>query len=99
VTVAAAYSTVDAPGLREAVGRCLGDGFDAATFAAPSAVEAFAAAAGERAPGLAAVVIGPTTEAAARAAGFRVLTVASPSTVEGLVAALERVLGAGTGAG
>jgi uroporphyrinogen-III synthase len=71
----------------------LAEGFDAATFAAPSAVEAFAAAAGPRSAGLPAVVIGPTTEAAARAAGFEVLGAASPSTAEGLVEALERVLG------
>jgi uroporphyrinogen-III synthase len=97
VSVVVAYATLEPPGLREAVGRCLDRGFDAATFAAPSAVEAFAAAAGERSQGLAAAVIGPTTEAAARAAGFEVLAAASPSTVEGLVAALERVLGAGAG--
>ena len=91
VTRVAAYATVVPPGLGEAVEGCLRDGFDAATFAAPSAVEAFASAA--LSPGLPAVVIGPTTEAAAREAGFRVLATASPSTAEGLVAALERALG------
>jgi uroporphyrinogen-III synthase len=99
VSVVVAYATLEPPGLRDAVGRCLDEGFDAATFAAPSAVEAFAGAAGERSPGLASVVIGPTTEAAARAAGFEVLACAEPSTVEGLVEALERVFGAGPGAG
>jgi uroporphyrinogen-III synthase len=94
VSVVVAYATLEPPGLREAVGRCLDEGFDAATFAAPSAVEAFAGAAGERFRGLPAVVIGPTTEAAARTAGLEVLAVASPSTVEGLLQALERVLGA-----
>jgi uroporphyrinogen-III synthase len=93
VTVVAAYATLEPPGLGEAVGRCLREGFDAVTFAAPSAVEAFAAAAADGAAGLPAVVIGPTTAAAARAAGFRVLATAAPSTAEGLVAALERVLG------
>ena len=96
VTVVEAYATVEPPGLREAVEGCLREGFDAATFAAPSAVEAFAsaaAAASVRAEGLPAVVIGPTTEAAARLARFRVLAIASPCTVEGLVAALERVIG------
>ncbi len=93
VTVVAAYTTVAAPGLADAVERCLGEGFDAATFAAPSAVEAFASVASTRAAGIPAVVIGPTTEAAARAAGFRVLATASPSTAEGLVGALEQVLG------
>jgi len=93
VTVAVAYATVEPPGLRDAVQRCLAAGFDAATFAAPSAVGAFATAAGHRSVGLRAVVIGPTTEAAARAAGFEVLGTASPFTAEGLVEALERVLG------
>ena len=96
VTVVEAYATVEPPGLREAVERCLREGFDAATFAAPSAVEAFASAAAGaslRAEGLPAVVIGPTTEAAARAARFHLLATASPHTVPGLVAALERALG------
>jgi uroporphyrinogen-III synthase len=95
VTVVVAYATVEAPDLRGAVDRCFEEGFDAVTFAAPSAAQAFAAAAGDRARGLPAAVIGPTTEAAARSAGFSVLAVASPSTAEGLVAALERALGPG----
>ncbi len=93
VTVVAAYATLEPADLGQAVESCLREGFDAATFAAPSAVEAFASAAEGRAQGLPAVVIGPTTEAAARTAGFRVLAIASPSTAEGLVAALERALG------
>jgi uroporphyrinogen-III synthase len=92
VTVATAYTTTEPPGLAEAVRRCVDQGFDAATFAAPSAVQAFAKAAGAGAQGLPAVVIGPTTEAAARKALFDVLATASPSTVDGLVAALERAL-------
>jgi uroporphyrinogen-III synthase len=92
VTVATAYTTIEPPGLAAAVGKCLGEGFDAATFAAPSAVQAFSKAAGARAQGLPAVVIGPTTEAAAREALFDVLATASPSTADGLVAALERAL-------
>lgn len=99
VTVVAAYATVENPGLAEAVERCLREGFDAAVFAAPSAVEAFASAASTGAAGVPAVVIGPTTEAAARAARFRVLATASPSTVEGLVAALEQALGRAWGGG
>jgi uroporphyrinogen III methyltransferase/synthase len=93
VTVTVAYTTREPPDLQGAVSRCLDAGFDAVTFAAPSAAQAFAAAARERGAGLPAAVIGPTTEAAARSAGFSVLAVASPSTAEGLVAALEGALG------
>jgi uroporphyrinogen-III synthase len=92
VDVVAAYSTVEPPGLGEAVRRSLDQGFDLALFASPSAVEAFTRSAGERAKGLPAAVIGPTTEAAARAAGLDVRGVASPSTLEALVATAERVL-------
>ena len=88
----AAYSTVEPPGLGPAVAACLDQGFDLALFASPSAVEVFVRAAGERARGLAVAVIGPTTEAAARAAGLDVRGVASPSTVEALVSAAERAL-------
>jgi uroporphyrinogen-III synthase len=92
VDVVAAYATLEPPGLVEAVGQCLDEGFDLALFASPSAVEAFALAAGERASGLPAAVIGPSTEAAARAALMDVRAVASPSTVEGLATAAERLL-------
>jgi uroporphyrinogen-III synthase len=92
VDVVAAYSLVEPPGLEETVGRCLDEGFDLALFASPSAVEAFARAAGARGRGIPTVVIGPTTEAAARASRFDVRGIASPSTVEGLVAAAERAL-------
>jgi uroporphyrinogen-III synthase len=92
VDLVAAYSTVEPPGLAEAVRGCLEQGFDLVLFASPSAAESFAQAAGERATGLPAAVIGPTTEAAARAAGFEVRAVASPATSEGLVAAAERAL-------
>jgi uroporphyrinogen-III synthase len=93
VDVVAAYSVVEPPELAESVRRCLDQGFDLALFASPSAVEAFAHAAGVRSRGIPTVVIGPTTEAAARAARFEVCGVASPSTLEGLVAAAERALG------
>jgi uroporphyrinogen-III synthase len=93
VSVVEAYATLEPPELGSSVERVLREGFDAATFAAPSAVEAFAKAAASRARGLPAVVIGPTTAEAARAAGLRVLATASPSTAEGLVAALEKALG------
>ncbi len=92
VDVIAAYSTIEPPGLETAVARCLDQGFDLALFASPSAVEAFAHWAGERARGLPAAVIGPTTEAAARVAGFDVRAVAAPSTLEALVETAERVL-------
>jgi uroporphyrinogen-III synthase len=91
VDVVEAYRTVEPAGLAEAVTRCINMGFGAATFASPSAVEGFAKAAGPRVAGLPVVVIGPTTEAAARAAGMDVLEVAHPSTAEGLLAALERM--------
>jgi uroporphyrinogen-III synthase len=93
VNVVAAYATIEPPGLAGAVARCLAEGFDLALFASPSAVEGFARAAGDRASGLPAAVIGPTTEAAARAAGMEVRAVAEPATTEGLVAAAERALG------
>jgi len=93
VDVVEAYATVEPEGLAEAVGRALETGIDLALFASPSAVESFAHAAGGRASGLKVAVIGPTTEAAARAAGLDVQDVARPSTAEGLVAAAERALG------
>lgn len=95
VDVVEAYRTVEPAGLAEAVTHCFDKGFGVVTFASPSAVEGFVAAAGARAAGLPAVVIGPTTEAAARAAGLDVRAVARPSTAEGLVAALERLFAAG----
>jgi uroporphyrinogen III methyltransferase/synthase len=92
VEVVPAYATIEPAGLDTAVARCLEDGFDLALFASPSAVEAFARAAGGRATGLPVAVIGPTTEATARASGLDVRGVASPSTVEALVATAERLL-------
>ena len=92
VDVVLAYATVEPDGLPEAVAGCLEGGFDLALFASPSAVEAFARAAGDRASGRPVAVIGPTTEAAARAAGFHVLGRASPATLEALVETAERVL-------
>jgi uroporphyrinogen III methyltransferase/synthase len=94
VDVVVAYETVEPQGLAAAVRRCLVERFDLALFASPSAVEAFAEAGGEAARGLPAAVIGPTTEAAARAAGFDVRAVAQPSTTAGLVAAACQALGA-----
>lgn len=92
VDAVVAYATVEPPDLGEKVAKVVAQGFDLVAFASPSAVEAFAQAAAGRAQGLAAVVIGPTTAEAARAAGFDVRRVASPSTSEGLVAAAEAAL-------
>jgi uroporphyrinogen-III synthase len=93
VEVVAAYATVEPPGLAAAVEACLKQGFDLVLFASPSAVEAFAREAGERARGRQAAVIGPTTDAAARTAGFDVRGVARPSTVDALVELTARLLG------
>jgi uroporphyrinogen-III synthase len=92
VDVVVAYETVEPEGLAAAVGRCLAEGFDLAVFASPSAVEAFKQAAGAAGAGIPVAVIGPTTEAAARHAGFVVRAVATPSTSEGLVAAACQAL-------
>jgi len=92
VDVVVAYATVEPPDLAERVAAALSGGFDLVAFASPSAVESFAHAAGERANGLPAVVIGPTTAEAARGAGFDVRGVAQPSTAEGLAAAAEALL-------
>jgi uroporphyrinogen-III synthase len=86
-----AYRTVSADG-GQALAQRLRDGVDAAVFASPSAVEAFAAFAGADGRTVPAAVIGPTTAEAARAAGLTVLAVAEPSTVEGLLAALAAAL-------
>jgi uroporphyrinogen III methyltransferase / synthase len=83
-----AYRTVSADG-GQALTQTLRGGVDVAVFASPSAVEAFAAFAGEDGRAVPAAVIGPTTAEAARAAGLAVLAVAQPSTVEGLLRALE----------
>jgi uroporphyrinogen-III synthase len=92
VDVGVAYATVEPPDLAARAAAALAEGFDLLAFASPSAVESFAHAAGERARGLPAVAIGPTTAEAARAAGFEVRAVARPSTAEGLAAAAETAL-------
>jgi uroporphyrinogen III methyltransferase/synthase len=89
VDVVTAYRTLQPRGLAELVAAALDSGFDVLTFASPSAVEGFAAVARDRVRDVPAAVIGPVTEAAARAAGFAVRAVASPSTAAGLVRALE----------
>jgi uroporphyrinogen-III synthase len=96
VDVVVSYRTVEPEGLRSAVERCLAEGYDLLTFASPSAVSGFVDAAGGAVVGSRAAVIGPTTEEAALAAGLRVVAVAEPKTVEGLVAAVVRALAAGS---
>jgi uroporphyrinogen-III synthase len=84
-----AYRTVTPRGLAVALAEALEQGVDLAIFASPSAVEGFVAAAGLAACGrLPVAVIGPVTEAAARAVGFEVVAVASPSTSDGLLRSL-----------
>jgi uroporphyrinogen III methyltransferase / synthase len=90
VDVVKAYRTVAPAGLRERISECLRGGADLVTFASPSAVENFVAAAAEWVPRIRAAVIGPVTEEACRRAGIEVSVVAEPSTAEGLAAALER---------
>jgi uroporphyrinogen-III synthase len=68
-------------------------GLDLVAFASPSAVEAFCAAVGEASLGAPAVVIGPTTADAARAAGLDVLAVADTADSPGMMRALERAMG------
>jgi len=82
-----AYRTVSADG-GQALAQMMRDGVDAAVFASPSAVEAFAAFAGADGRTVPAAVIGPTTAEAARAAGLTVLAIAEPSTAEGMLTAL-----------
>jgi len=96
VDVVVAYRTVTPEGLAERLAEELAAGIDAVLFASPSAVQGLSEALPEGAAAPPAVVIGPTSEAAARAAGFSVLAVASPSTTEGLVdAALRALVGSG----
>ena len=69
---------------------------DAVTFTSASTVEGFGALArrvdGGSLPLPRAVCIGPVTASAARSAGMKVVAVARPHTIDGLVAAVERAL-------
>lgn len=70
------------------------EGADAIVLTSPSAVAVLAAAAGPAAvPHHHVIAIGPTTAAAARDAGFTVLSEAGEQSVEGLVAATVQALG------
>ena len=88
VDVVVAYRTTVPPDAGDRLRAALGQGIDAVTFASPSAVDAFVSlGGGGRLPS---VVIGPTTAAAARAAGLAVAATAEAATSEGLAAAVER---------
>jgi uroporphyrinogen-III synthase len=94
VDVVTAYRTLPAPDLPDRLSALLEKGVDLVTFASPSAVHAFVAADGgrRRRPWPPAAAIGPLTEQAARAAGFEVAAVATPSTASGLVSAVREWL-------
>jgi uroporphyrinogen-III synthase len=68
-------------------------GIDAITFTSASTVRGFVGAMGVVRGNPKVVSIGPVTAREAREHGLRVSAVARPHTIEGLVAALERVLG------
>ncbi len=65
---------------------------DAVTFTSASTVRGFVHALGAVRGTPKVICIGPVTAKEARARGFRVSAVAKPHTIDGLVAALERVL-------
>lgn len=86
----------------ERIRRLLEEGrLDVLTFASPSAVESFMAAVGpdaaELARGAVVACIGPVTAQAARERGLEVQVLAEPSTMPGLVSALEAFFAARAG--
>ena len=92
-----AYRTRPVRALPRSVDRALRDGsVDAVTFTSASTVDGFVGVAADplqaapRRPRV--VCIGPVTARAARASGLAVDGVARPHTIDGVVAALERVL-------
>ena len=93
VVAVEAYQTASPPELPRLLEQCLAAGPDLFVFASPSAVENLVSLAGRRLRGRAAVVIGPTTEEAARAAGFDVRAVASETSTAGLAAAVDMAFG------
>lgn len=90
VETVTAYRTAAPPGLAARFEDILLNGLDLITFASPSSVQHLRDAAGPRLQGVGAAVIGPVTEAAARAAGLDVRIVANPSTTDGLVEGVRR---------
>jgi uroporphyrinogen-III synthase len=91
VDVVVAYRTITAEESGPALRAALDQGVEAVTFASPSAVEAFVHLRGTPRD-VPAVVIGPTTAEAARAAGLDVAETAEPETADGLAEAVERSL-------
>lgn len=87
-----AYKTGEPPGLAQALRSCLVGDPDLFVFASPSAVEALATASKGRIAERPAVVIGPTTEEAARRAGLTVRAVAREPTDAGLKEAVLSAL-------
>lgn len=88
-------SALDVADLREEL---LARGADLLTLTAPSTAERFRSLVGDSAIELPVVAIGPVTARAARELGYRVVAVADPHSVEGLVATVAKVLGKRTGA-
>jgi uroporphyrinogen III methyltransferase/synthase len=86
-----AYRTVHVP--VPGAERELAAGADAICFTSGSTVKGFIESAGADSVPACVVCIGPTSAAAARAAGLDVAAVAEPHTIEGLLEALMRVLG------
>jgi uroporphyrinogen-III synthase len=94
-----AYRTQLAWALPFEANRALETGkIDAVTFTSASTVRGFVGAAG-RFEGPKIVCIGPVTAEECRKAGIEVDAVADPHTIDGLVAALERVLAPAAAAG
>ena len=90
-----AYRTKMARSLPPGARTALRDGeVDAITFTSASTVRGFVGATGVVRGNPKVVAIGPVTAAEARTHGLRVSAVARPHTIEGLLSALERVLGA-----
>jgi uroporphyrinogen-III synthase len=89
-----AYRTRTPRSLPQDARRALREGVvDAVTFTSASTVRGFVHALGVVKGNPKVVCIGPVTARAAREHGFAVAAVARPHTIEGLVTALERVLG------
>ena len=88
-----AYRTAGPPGLAAALRKCLVGDPDLFVFASPSAVETLTSAAGGRLAERPAVVIGPTTEEAARRAGLLVRAVAKEPSERGMRQAILAAFG------